>query len=162
MSVVASRITGSTIVYRLFKSRSKKTSKLRVTGLCAGNSPVTGKFPAQRASNTENVSIWWRHYFEDFCTTRRFRGQGYDMDYIPQYFGDEITNPCYGYTIALWSSIQFQSFGVFCNSYSDYLERDLILGRYGKEQSNMLHKYMQLCDRYTILWLSVIPISCLL
>ena len=26
--------------------RSKKTSKLRVTGLCAGNSPVAGEFPA--------------------------------------------------------------------------------------------------------------------
>ena len=42
---------------RLFRRRSKKTSKLRVTGLCAGNSPVTGEFPAQRASNAENVSI---------------------------------------------------------------------------------------------------------
>ena len=42
--------------------RSKKTSKLRVTGLCAGNSPVTGEFPAQMASNAENVSIWWRHH----------------------------------------------------------------------------------------------------
>ena len=41
---------------------SKKTSKLRVTGLCAGNSPVTGEFPAQKASNAENVSIWWRHH----------------------------------------------------------------------------------------------------
>ena len=46
----------------LFGRRSKKTSKLRVTGLCAGNSPGTGEFPAQRASNTENVSIWWRHH----------------------------------------------------------------------------------------------------
>ena len=46
---------------RLFKRRSKKSSKLRVTGLCGGNSPVTGEFPAQRASNAENVSIWWRH-----------------------------------------------------------------------------------------------------
>ena len=27
--------------------RSKKTTKLRVTGLCEGNSPVTGEFPAQ-------------------------------------------------------------------------------------------------------------------
>ena len=45
----------------LFKRRSKKTSKLHVTGLCAGNSPVTSEFPAQRASNAENVSIWWRH-----------------------------------------------------------------------------------------------------
>ena len=46
----------------LFRRRSKKTSKLRGTGLCAGNSPVTGEFPAQRASNAENVSIWWRHH----------------------------------------------------------------------------------------------------
>ena len=45
---------------RLFRRRSKKTSKLRVTGLCAGNSSATGEFPAQRASNAENVSISWR------------------------------------------------------------------------------------------------------
>ena len=36
---------------RLFSSRSKKSSKLRITGLCEGNPPVTGEFPAQRASN---------------------------------------------------------------------------------------------------------------
>ena len=46
----------------LFSRRSKKTSKLRVPGLCAGNSPVTGEFPAQMASNAENVFIWWRHH----------------------------------------------------------------------------------------------------
>ena len=46
----------------LFRRRSKKTSKLRVTGLCAGNSPVSGEFLAQRASNAENVSIWWHHH----------------------------------------------------------------------------------------------------
>ena len=34
---------------------------LHVTGLCVGNSPVSGEFPAQMASNAENVSIWWRH-----------------------------------------------------------------------------------------------------
>ena len=44
----------------LFRRRSKKTSKLRVTGLCAGNSPVTGEFPAQMASNAENDSVWLR------------------------------------------------------------------------------------------------------
>ena len=49
------------LLNRLFRRRSKKTSKLRVTGLCAGNSPVIGEFPEQRASNAENVSIWWRH-----------------------------------------------------------------------------------------------------
>ena len=46
----------------LFRRRSKKTSKFRVTGQCAGNSLLTGEFPAQMASNAENVSIWWRHH----------------------------------------------------------------------------------------------------
>ena len=40
----------------LFRRRSKKISKLRVTGLCEGKSLVTGKFPAQMANNAENVS----------------------------------------------------------------------------------------------------------
>ena len=50
------------LLNRLFRRRSKKTSNLRVTGLCEGNSPVTVEFPAQRASNAENVSIWYRHH----------------------------------------------------------------------------------------------------
>ena len=47
---------------RLFRRRSKKTSKFRVTGLCEGNSPVTSEFPSQRARDAENVAIWWRHH----------------------------------------------------------------------------------------------------
>ena len=57
----------------VFRRRSKKTSKPRVTGLCDGNSPVTGEFPSQMASNAENVSIWWRHhdqYFAGYLWTR--------------------------------------------------------------------------------------------
>ena len=50
------------LLTRLFKRRSKKTSKHRVAGLYAGNSLVTGEFPAQMASDAENVSIWWRHH----------------------------------------------------------------------------------------------------
>ena len=50
------------LLNRLFRRRSKKTSKLCVTGLCAGNSPGTGEFPAQMASHAEYVSIWWRHH----------------------------------------------------------------------------------------------------
>ena len=50
------------LLNRLFRRRSKKTSKFRVTGLCARNSPGTGEFPAQMASYAENVSIWWRHH----------------------------------------------------------------------------------------------------
>ena len=59
----------------LFRRRSKKTSKFRITSRCEGNSPVTSEFPAQIASNAENVSIWWRHHVNQFrfiinCTLR--------------------------------------------------------------------------------------------
>ena len=50
------------LLSRLFGRRSKKISKLRVTGLCVGNSPGTGEIPAQMASYAENVSTWWRHH----------------------------------------------------------------------------------------------------
>ena len=55
MSAMSSQIASLTIVYSTVYSRrrSKKTSKLRVTGLCGRNSPLTGGFPAQRASNAE-------------------------------------------------------------------------------------------------------------
>ena len=65
ISVMFSQITSVTIgVNRLFrhKSNSKKTSKLRVTDLCEGNSLVTSEFPTQRASKVEKVSIWWHHH----------------------------------------------------------------------------------------------------
>ena len=55
------------LLNRLFRRRLQKTSKLRVTGLCEGNSPVAGEFPAQRASNMENVSIWWRRHETCMC-----------------------------------------------------------------------------------------------
>ena len=41
------------LLSRLFGRTSKKTWKLRVTGLCDGNPPVTDGFPSQRASNAE-------------------------------------------------------------------------------------------------------------
>ena len=61
------------LLKRLFRRRSKKTSKLRVTGLCVcvcvwggggggGDSSVTGEFAVYRASNAEISSIWWRHH----------------------------------------------------------------------------------------------------
>ena len=71
MSAMSSQITNLTIGYSTVYSlsrRSKKTSKLRATGLCERNSPVTDEFPAQRGSNTENVPIWWRHHVCDNST----------------------------------------------------------------------------------------------
>ena len=56
--------------YRLFRRRSKKTSKLRVTGLCAGNSPVTGEFPdkwpvTQKMFPFDDVIMYWDVYIHD-------------------------------------------------------------------------------------------------
>ena len=62
---------------RLFRRRSNEASKLRVTGLCEGNSPVTGEFPAQKVSNAETVSIWLHHVLDlttYFSTTVRNLG----------------------------------------------------------------------------------------
>ena len=36
-------------------------SKLQVTGFSEGKPQATSGFPSQRASNVENVSIWWWH-----------------------------------------------------------------------------------------------------
>ena len=54
VSSISSQIISLTIVYSsVYSGADKKTSKLRVTALCAGNSPKTGEFPAQRASYAE-------------------------------------------------------------------------------------------------------------
>ena len=65
------------LLNRLFGCRSQKTSKLRVTGLCAVNSPGTGEFPAQMTSNAENVSIWWRHHVIHSCILNTMLRQWY-------------------------------------------------------------------------------------
>ena len=64
MGAIASQITSLTIVV---------SRKLRVTGLCAENSPVTDEFPAQMASNAENVSIWWRHHVLRVYCSRKMK-----------------------------------------------------------------------------------------
>ena len=59
------------LLNRLFRRRPKKTSKLRITGHCEGNSQGTGEFPAQMASYAENASIWWRHHVITYCYFKR-------------------------------------------------------------------------------------------
>ena len=57
MSAMASQITSLMIVYStVYSGADEKTSEIRVTGRCEANSPVSGEFPAQRASSAENVS----------------------------------------------------------------------------------------------------------
>ena len=56
MSAMASQITCISIVTQPFvQAQIKETSKLCITGLCEENSPVTGEFPAQKASDARNA-----------------------------------------------------------------------------------------------------------
>ena len=53
MGTIASQITSLTVVYSIVYSGGDQRTH-QFTGI--------GEFPAQRASNAENVSIWWRHH----------------------------------------------------------------------------------------------------
>ena len=53
----------------------KKISKLRVTGLCEGNLPLT--------AYTANASIWWRHYVPDLVHKYVRNTQIYTKIYRP-------------------------------------------------------------------------------
>ena len=64
MSAMGSQITGvsifySTAVTNAFQRKYQSSASL---AFVRGVSPVTGKFPAQKASNAEFFSIWWRHH----------------------------------------------------------------------------------------------------
>ena len=55
MSAIASQITGVSIVCSTVCSCAHQRKHQ------SSMSQVTGGFPSQRASNVENISIWWRH-----------------------------------------------------------------------------------------------------
>ena len=79
----------------LFRRRSKKTSKLRVTGLCEGNWPGPGELPAQRASNAKKVSIWWRHHGWYHSTGKQVKQTqcgSFKSFILSQYFLSETSN----------------------------------------------------------------------
>ena len=60
MGAMTPQTTGISIINStVFSGADKKTHQ---SSACEGNSPVTREFPAQRASNAENVFVWWRHH----------------------------------------------------------------------------------------------------
>ena len=67
MGAMASQITSLTIVYSAVYSNAdqRKHQSSASLAFVLGNSPVSGEFPAQKASNAENFSIWWRHHDRD-------------------------------------------------------------------------------------------------
>ena len=64
MGAISSQITSLTIVYSTFYSDADKKKNIKAPRhlLLCGEFTGTGQFPAQMASNAENVSIWWRHH----------------------------------------------------------------------------------------------------
>ena len=80
VSAMVSQITCVSIVYSTVCSDAdQRKYQFRVTGLYEGNSPVTNEFPAQRARNAENVSIWWRHHgswLGVICEIQNFHDSG--------------------------------------------------------------------------------------
>ena len=57
MGAMASHITSLTMDYTTVQGEHQSSASL---AFCVGNSPVTGEFPTQIATDAENVSIWWR------------------------------------------------------------------------------------------------------
>ena len=65
MSLMGSQITSVSIVCLTVDSdRDQRKHQTPRHWPLYGNSPLTGEFPAQRASNAENVSISRRHYVD--------------------------------------------------------------------------------------------------
>ena len=62
-SKMASQITGISVVYSTVSSGvDQRKHQSSVSLACVRNSPMTGEFPTQRASDAQNVSISWRHH----------------------------------------------------------------------------------------------------
>ena len=62
MGAIASQITSLTIVYSTVYSVTDQSKHQSSASLAFVWGIHLGEFPAQMASNAENVSIWWRHY----------------------------------------------------------------------------------------------------
>ena len=61
MDTMASQITSLTFFYSTVYSDADQRKHQSSASLAF----VTGEFPAQMASNAENVSFWWRHHVKE-------------------------------------------------------------------------------------------------
>ena len=70
MSTIASQITSLAIVYSTVYSDADQR-KHKSSASLAFVRGIPGEFPAQRASNAENVSIWWHHHVRNKDRSRK-------------------------------------------------------------------------------------------
>ena len=65
MGAMASQITRLTLFTKPFiQTQIKENIKFPLHWPLCGEFTGAGKFPAQMASNAENVCIWWRHHVD--------------------------------------------------------------------------------------------------
>ena len=94
MSAIASKNTSASIVYSTVcwgpDQRKHKTPMSLAL--------VTGEFPSQRASNAENVCIWWRHHVPSECCAHNIFyemcphfARGFNMSILPISVCSDIT-----------------------------------------------------------------------
>ena len=100
MNAMASQITGVSIVYSTVCSNANKKkdpSKLRVTGLCEENSPVTGEFPRakgqQRWKSYHLMTSSCTVYFP--CPIMFQQGTADSYPWLSTYWG-RVTHICVG------------------------------------------------------------------
>ena len=82
MNAMGSQITSLTIVYSIVYAGADQRKQ--------GNSQVTGELPEERASNAENVAIWWRHHVESYPRHKPLQHPRHVHSYYPPM--------CYGCT----------------------------------------------------------------
>ena len=85
---VSNNQTHDCLPNRLFRRRSKKTSKLRVTGLCVGNSPVTGEFSALSIS-LYYIYVYIYYIYWNICMMK------FLWNFISEFFFKQIGS-CHG------------------------------------------------------------------
>ena len=77
---------------------------------------MTGGFTSQRGSNTENVSIWWRHH--DFCCVLFWSGMGQFA---------HIFKGCFTDTCPIASVATLKNLGIWTTCMNPQLSRTLLL-----------------------------------
>ena len=114
------------LLNRLFRSRSKKTSKLSITGLCEGYSPVIIEFPVRRASNAENAAICWPHHDISLTLSKiTYFHDSFNFEFksFREHSGTVLTLSIVGINYSIPVHSLRPHFGVQCHSYvtSDFM-----------------------------------------
>ena len=133
------------LLNRMFRGRSTKTSKLRVTGPCEGNSPVTGELLAQEASN---VFFYFGPLLMPICVIihQHFVQSWYDHEQSSQHPTLAPWNGAADYTlhvlarqdVNIWHHIR-TAFNYFVPYTSTLPELEVISYEYGHLISYELH-----------------------